>query len=142
VKIVDANVLLYAVNEDAPLHLKAKEWLEGTLSGSEPVGFDWTVLLAFLRLSTRASIFPHPLTAAQAIGTIRAWLEQPCAEILDPAEAHLDVLEKLLQPFGSAGNLVSDAHLAALSLEFGAELCSCDLDFSRFPGVRWINPLA
>ena len=140
-KLLDANVLLYAVNEDAPQHRKVREWLERTLSGSEPVGFDWTVLLAFLRLSTRPAIFPHPLTVAQAIEVMRSWLDQPCAEIVDPAEAHLDVLERLLEPLGSAGNLSSDAHLAALSIEFGAELCSCDSDFGRFPGVRWTNPL-
>lgn len=141
-KLVDANVLLYAVNEDAPQHPKAKAWLEKALSGPEPLGFDWTVLLAFLRLSTRTAVFPRPLTAAQAIDLLRSWLDQPCAEILDPAEKHLDVLDRLLGPLGTAGNLASDAHLAALSLEFGAELCSCDSDFSRFPGVRWTHPLA
>ena len=141
-KIVDVNVLLYAINEDAPQHRKAREWLERTLSGAEPVGFDWTVLLAFLRLSTRSAIFPHPLRLGQAFDVVRSWLDQPCAEIVDAAEAHLDVLETLLEPLGSAGNLTADAHLAALSLEFGAELCSCDSDFSRFPGVRWVNPLA
>ncbi|MBV8881399.1 MAG: PIN domain-containing protein [Planctomycetaceae bacterium] len=141
-KIVDANVLLYAVNEDAPQHPKARRWLEHALSGSEPVGFDWTVLLAFLRLSTRSAIFPHPLSPAQAFETMRSWLEQPCAEIVDAAERHLDVLEELLKPLGSAGNLTADAHLAALALEFGAELVSCDTDFSRFPGLRWTNPVA
>ena len=141
-KIVDANVLLYAVNEDAPQHSKARRWLEQALSGSEPVGFDWTVLLAFLRLSTRAAIFPKPLTLSQAFETLRSWLEQPCAEIVDTAERHPEMLEKLLLPLGTAGNLTSDAHLAALSVEFGAELCSCDSDFSRFADVRWTNPLA
>jgi toxin-antitoxin system PIN domain toxin len=142
VKLLDANVLLYAVNEDAPQHPKAKAWLEHALSGPEPVGFDWTVLLAFLRLSTRSLIFPRPLSVDQAIGLIGSWLEQPCAEILDPAEKHLEVLSRLLSPLGTAGSLASDAHLAALALDYGAELCSCDSDFSRFPGLRWTNPLA
>lgn len=141
-KFVDANLLLYAVNEDAPQHAKARRWLEGVLSGSEPVGFDWTVLLAFLRLSTRPAVFPHPLTPRQAFETMGEWLDQPCAEIVDAAEAHLKVLERLLGPLGSAGNLAADAHLAALALEQGAELCSCDSDFSRFPDLRWSNPLA
>ena len=106
------------------------------------MGFDWTVLLAFLRLSTRSAIFPRPLTLPQAFETMRSWLEQPCAEIVDPAERHPEMLETLLLPLGTAGNLSSDAHLAALALEFGAELCSCDSDFSRFPGLRRTNPLA
>lgn len=140
-KLIDANILLYAVNEDAPQHARARKWLERTLSGSEPVAFEWTVLLAFLRLSTRTAVFPKPLTVAQAIGTIRSWLEQPCVEILDPVEAHLDVLEKLLAPLGTAANLTADAHLAALAIEFGADLCSADADFSRFPDLRWVHPL-
>jgi len=142
VKIIDANVLLYAVNKDAPQHSKAKDWLERTLSGTEPVGFDRTVLLAFLRLSTRTAIFPRPLTLDQAFETVDSWLGQPCVEVVDPAERHLEVLEKLLSPLGSAGNLIADAHLASLAMEYGAELCSCDSDFGRFPGLRWTNPLA
>jgi len=141
-KIVDANVLLYAVNEDAPQHRAAGTWLAGILSGTEPVGFAWTVLLAFLRLSTRTAVFPRPLTPDQAFETIGSWLGQPCAEIVDPAAGHLDALSRLLKPLGAAGNLTSDAHLAAIALERGAELCSCDSDFSRFTGVRWTNPLA
>jgi toxin-antitoxin system PIN domain toxin len=142
VKLLDANILLYAVNQDAPLHARARKWLEKVLSGSEPVIFDWTVLLAFLRLSTRTSVFPQPLSLSQAFDTMRSWLDQPCVEILDPVEAHLDVLEKLLHPLGTAGNLVSDAHLAALAIAYGADLCSCDGDFARFRDLRWVNPLA
>lgn len=141
-KIVDANVLLYAVNEDAPQHRAAKTWLAGVLSGTEPVGFAWAVLLAFLRLSTRTAVFPRPLTPDQAFETIASWLSQPCAEIVDPAAGHLDAISRLLKPLGVAGNLTSDAHLAAIALEHGAELCSCDSDFSRFTGLRWTHPLA
>jgi hypothetical protein len=141
-KLPDANLLLYAVNEDAPQHAKAKAWLEGLLSGSEPVGFDWTVLLAFLRLSTREGVFSRPLSVDQAFGSIDLWLNQPCAEIVDPAERHLEVLARILEPLGTAGNLVPDAHLAALAFEQGAELCSCDADFGRFKDLRWTNPLA
>ena len=141
-KIVDANILLYAVNEDAPLHRKAKPWLEGVLTGPEPVGFEWTVLLAFLRLSTRSAVFPRPLALEDAARVMESWLEQPCSEIVDPAERHLEVLAELLGPLGAGGNLTSDAHLAAVALEQGAELCSCDSDFARFKKLRWVNPLA
>ena len=141
-KLVDANLLIYAVNRDAPQHAKAKAWFESALSGPEPLAFDWTVLLAFIRLSTRSAVFPRPLTVSQALETVASWLAQPCAEVVDPAERHVEVLARLLEPLGTAGNLTSDAHLAALALEFGAELCSCDADFGRFPGLRWTNPLS
>jgi len=142
VKILDANLLLYAVNEDAPLHGKARPWLEEALSGTEAVGFEWTVVLAFLRLSTRSAVFPNPLRLDQAFLLIDSWLAQPCAILVQPTERHADHLRELLAPLGTAGNLVSDAHLAAVAREHGAELCSADADFARFPGVRWTNPLA
>ena len=141
-KVLDANLLLYAVNEDAPLHGKAKPWFEAVLCGTEPVGLEWTVLLAFLRLSTRRAVFPTPLQLDEAFALIDSWLAQPCVDIVLPTERHLEVLRDLLRPFGAAGNLTSDAHLAAVAVEHGAELCSCDADFARFPGVRWTNPLA
>jgi hypothetical protein len=141
-KIVDANVLLYAVNGDAPQHGAARAWLETVLSGTETVGFAWIVLLAFLRLSARAAVFSRPLLVAESVGVVEAWLEQPCATIVHPGDRHLRILKDLIEPLGTGGNLTSDAHLAALAIEQGAELCSCDADFSRFPGLRWRNPLA
>lgn len=141
-KVLDANLLLYAVNEDAPHHAKAKSWFERTLSGTETVGFEWTVLLAFLRLSTRAAVFPKPLRLEEALSEIDSWLAQPCAGIVHPGERHASVLRDLLTPLGTAGNLTSDAHLAAVALEHGADLCSSDGDYARFRGLRWVNPLA
>ena len=140
-KLVDANLLLYAVNEDAPLHAQARRWLEEALSGTEAVAFTWGVLLAFLRLSTRAAIFPRPLRIEEAFAVIESWLSQPCATVVHPTERHARLLRDLLLPLGTGGNLTADAHLAALALEHGAELCSCDGDFARFPGLRWKNPI-
>ena len=141
-KLVDANLLLYAVNEDAPLHGPARAWLEAALSGTETIAFSWQVLLAFLRLSTRTAFFPRPLGAEEAFAVIDSWLAQPCVTLLNPTEKHARLLRELLLPLGTAGNLTTDAHLAALALEHGAELCSCDSDFARFPGVRWVNPIS
>jgi hypothetical protein len=142
VKLVDVNLLLYAVNEDAPFHREAKEWLEGVLSGRETVGFSWSVLLAFVRLSTRPVLFPHPLDVEQAFDLVESWLAQPCVTVVHPTRRHLAILRSLLRPLGTAGNLTSDAHLAAIAVEHGAELCSTDRDFGRFAGVVWRNPLA
>lgn len=140
-KLVDANVLLYATDERSPRHAASGAWLVEQLSGSDAFAFTWTVLLAFLRLSTSPRVFERPLSAEQALDVINGWLDRPCAVILEPGARHPALLRQLLRSLGTAGNIVSDAHLAAVAIEHGAELNSCDADFSRFPGLRWINPL-
>jgi toxin-antitoxin system PIN domain toxin len=142
VKLVDANLLLYATDERAPRHGSARAWLEALLAGDEPVAFAWAVLLAFLRLSTNPRVFIDPLSPERAFDVIQAWLTQPCATVVHPGARHAILVRQLLGSLGAAGNLVSDAHLAALAIENGAELNSCDTDFARFSGLRWIDPLA
>jgi len=137
VKLVDANVLLYAVNEASPRHRDARAWLEASLTGNETVAFAWIALLAFLRLATHEAVFPRPLASNDAIGVLRSWLARPTATIVEPTHRHLDVVAELLSGVGTAGNLVNDVHLAALALEHGCELVSYDSDFARFPGLRW-----
>ena len=139
-RIVDANVLLFAVNVDVPLHTPAREWMDEALGGLEPVGFTWIVLLAFLRLSTRFGLSPRPLDFFTAAGVVETWLTARPAVVVHPTPRHLTVLHGLLATLGTAGNLVNDAHLAALALEHGAEVVSFDRDFSRFPGLRWRSP--
>jgi uncharacterized protein len=142
VKLVDANLLLYAVDESSHHHAVAKQWLEERLSGPETFAFAWAVLLAFVRLATHPRVFDAPLTLEEALDLIDSWLTQPCATVVQPTDRHSQLLRELLAPLGTAGNLTSDAHLAALAIEHGAELCSADADFTRFPRVRWVNPLA
>jgi uncharacterized protein len=141
VKLPDVNLLLYAYDSRSARHAPARDWLERTLSGAETVGMAWIVLLAFVRLSTRGVVVESPLGVDTAIGLVESWLEQPCVTVVHPTGRHAAVLGELLLPLGTAGNLTSDAHLAALAIEHGAELCSCDVDFSRFSGLRWIDPL-
>lgn len=138
--LVDANVLLYAVNEDSPQHERAGTWLDEALDGAEAVGFAWVVLLAFVRLSTRPDLFPRPLEASQALEVVEGWLEAPAAVVIHPTTRHLAVLAGLLEPFGTAANLVNDAHLAALAVEHRGSVISFDHDFGRFPGVKWREP--
>ena len=139
--VLDANLLIYAVNDNAPENRKAKLWLESALSGQETIGFSWIVLLAFLRITTRPGIFPNAFPVDSALDLVDAWLDQSAATIVHPGPHHATLLRQLIGPMGAGGNLTSDAHLAALAIEHGAELCSSDSDFARFPGLKWRNPL-
>lgn len=139
-KVVDANVLLYAVNEDAPHHHDAREWLDDALSGGATVGFGWAALLAFLRLSTKAELFPVPLPVGEALDRVEAWLAQPAAVVLNPTPRHQALMRELLTAVGTGGNLVNDAHLAASAIEHRGEVVSFDNDFDRFPQVSWHAP--
>jgi hypothetical protein len=138
--LCDANVLLYAVNSDAPDHATARSWLDRALNDPETVAFPWSVLIAFLRLSTHPAVFAQPLDATAAIDQVREWLRQPSAIPVAPGARHLETLEGLLKESGVAANLVNDAHLAALAIELDADLVSFDRDFARFVGLRWHLP--
>ncbi len=141
-KLIDLNLLLYAVNTDSAFHRQAKAWLEEVLSGDEPITIPWVAVLGFLRIATNSHIFPNPLEVTQALGIVDGWLSQPNVQLLSPKMEHWPILRSLLSETGTAGNLTTDAHLAALAIENGAELCSTDNDFSRFPRLNWTNPLA
>lgn len=141
-KLPDLNLLLYAVDAEAKAHERARTWLETTLAGTEAVGFAWVVLLGFARISTNPRIYERPLEIEEALDLIDGWLAQPVATVVEPTSRHAAVIRDLLEPLGAGGNLVGDAHLAALAIEHGAELCSRDNDFARFSGVRWVDPFA
>jgi uncharacterized protein len=136
-KTPDVNVLLHAVNQDSPQHEKARGWLEAAFSRPEGVGFAWAALLGFLRLSTRSGIFVQPLPLDVALNVVDAWLHHPSAKLLNPTERHAGQLSRLLLGVGIGGNLVSDAHLAALAIEHNAEFGTFDRDFAQFAGLRW-----
>ena len=138
--IVDANVLLDAVNDASDRHSSARQWLDGALSSTETVGFSWLVLLAFVRLSTQARIFARPLTAAAALDMVDDWLAQSPSIVLEPGPGHTERLRELLGAAGTAGALTNDAHLASLALEHDAEVITFDTDFARFAGLRWRTP--
>jgi toxin-antitoxin system PIN domain toxin len=124
-----------------PHHRPAKAWLEDALSGDETVGFAWLVLLGFIRSTTNRQVFPNPLAVDDAIAIVDSWLDRPNAHVLAAGEQHWPILRELLAHAGAAANLTTDAHLASLAIEHGAELCSTDPDFARFRQLRWRNPL-
>jgi toxin-antitoxin system PIN domain toxin len=139
--LVDANILLYAEDQLNPQHEIARRWWDAQLSGSAPVCLAWSVLGAFIRIGTNPRVFESPLTLNQAITRVQSWLDQPCTRVITPTERHWTVLQGLLIEGQALGNLVSDADLAALTLQHGCTLMSTDGDFARFPKVKWINPL-
>lgn len=139
--VPDVNLLIHAYNSASPVHDPAKTWWEEQLNGDEAVGLPWAVILGFLRLTTHPAVFANPLPVAAACDHARSWLARPQVTILHPGERHATVVFALLEALGSAGNLTTDAHLAALAMEHQAELRSTDADFARFSGLRWANPL-
>lgn len=138
---VDANLLLYAYDQSSPVHQPASRWLASVFSGSEPIGFTWPTILAFLRISTSAKVFRDPLSIEEAVTIVDDWLDHPMVSVLQAGEDHWDRLRPLLLETGSNGKLVMDAHLAALSLEHGTTLITRDRDFALFPGLHVVNPL-
>jgi toxin-antitoxin system PIN domain toxin len=141
VKLVDANLLLYAEDSLSPHHDAAREWLDQQLSGVVPVGLCWATLTAFLRIATNHRIMDRPLTCVEASAKVSGWLSQPCVRLVHPTPRHWEILKELMREAKVTGNLVPDAHLAALAVEHNCTLCSADGDFARFPSIRWLNPL-
>ena len=140
--LVDANILLYAEDSLSPLNRRARKWWDARLSGSESVCLCWIVLSAFIRIGTSPRVFEHPLSLEQAISRVQSWLDQPCTRIIRPTQNHFTIFKQMLLEGQAVANLVTDAHLAALAIEHGCELASTDSDFSRFPKLKWKNPIA
>ncbi|MBX9944262.1 MAG: PIN domain-containing protein [Reyranella sp.] len=140
--LVDANILIYATNRQSAAHAEARAWLEERLNDSGRVGLPWMCLLAFLRLATNPRVMTRPASMVAARAQVRAWLDCDQVWVPAPGERHVEILDDLLALPGIHGNLVMDAHLAALAIEHGLQVCSTDSDFARFPGARWVNPLA
>jgi toxin-antitoxin system PIN domain toxin len=139
--LIDASLLLYSVDSLSPEHERASVWLAEQLNGDRRVGIPWESLTAFVRIGTNPRATTRPLQPAKAWRFVEAWLAAAPVWIPVPTESHADVLGDLIRTHRIGGNLIPDAHLAALAIEHGLELCSTDTDFARFPEIRWRNPL-
>ena len=139
--LLDANLLLYAVDEGSPQHEAAAAWLTEQLNGPRRVGLPWTSLTAFLRIASHPRASDAPLDAEEAWSFVADWLRSGAAWTPAPTERHAEILGGLIRRHRITGNLVPDAHLAALAIEHGLALHSCDSDFARFPEITWIDPL-
>ena len=139
--LVDANLLLYASDTVSVHHASARRWLEGILSGPEPVGLAWAAILAFLRVGTNPRLRKDAFTLTEAAAIVTGWLERPNVTLLNPGERHWEILRDMMIKGQVRGPLITDAHLAALAIEHGAALATTDRDFARFPGLKFFNPL-
>lgn len=140
--LADANLLLYAYDTSSPRHELARAWLEENLNGREPFAIPWSSVHAFLRIGTHPSVFAHPLSIREAADAVESWLGLPAVHVPEPGPRYWPILQGLLIGGQARGNLVGDAHLAALAIEHGATLCTTDRDFARFPGLRVVDPTA
>lgn len=137
----DINLLLYAHHPRAPQHPQALAWWNGCLQGSEGIALAWAVIQGFVRITTHPRIFQNPLPVAGALERVEEWLTLPHVHLIHPAQTHFHRWSELLNQIGTAGNLTTDAHLAALAIERGLILHTTDADFARFPGLKWKNPI-
>lgn len=140
--VPDANLVVYAHDATSPFHQEARAWWEDTLSGLEPVGIPWIVVLAFVRLVTHPTLSENPMPVADARAAVDTWMKQQHVRLLSPSENTFAIFFNLLEAVDSGGNLSTDAMIAALALEHGGSVFSNDKDFDRLPGVKWINPLS
>jgi uncharacterized protein len=140
-KLIDTNVLLYVINEEAAHHGRLLAWWERALNRDESLGLPWIAVVGFLRIATSFRALPHPLEPAVALQVVDEWLALPNVTLAKEKDGHWDALKSLLGHSGTAGNLTTDAHLAALAIGHDATLVSCDNDFGRFKQLRWENPL-
>jgi toxin-antitoxin system PIN domain toxin len=140
--VLDANILLYAYDAGSDQHAKARAWLEETLSGTDPVGLPWQTVTAFVRIVTNPKLSGKQFTPAEVIDVVDQWLDQPNVRLLGPGDEHWSFLRQMIIDGQARGPLITDAQLAALTIEYGGVLHTTDRDFSRFPGLRWQNPIA
>lgn len=140
--LVDANILLYAVDRTSPFHVGSRTWLESSLNGHRRVAIPWQSLTAFLRIATNPRATSSPLSTADAWAFIDDWLDAPTTWVPEPGKGHRDILRRLVKDLDLRGSLVSDAALAALCIEHGLSIVSADSDFARFREIEWINPTA
>ena len=140
--LVDVNLLIYAVFTGSPRHEAARDWLDAVLNGTEPVALPWAVLAGFIRVSTNPRVMGEPLTLDGALAYLDDWLSLPMVRAIEPTPGHREEFARSLRAVNATGNLVSDAHLAALAAEYGCTIASTADDFGKFPGLRWFNPLA
>jgi hypothetical protein len=139
--VLDVNLLIYAYSTSFPEHARAREWVEGVFSGDALVGLPWQTISAFARILTNPNLPGERFSTREIVSIIHEWTEQPNVRLLAPGERHWAIFQQALLEGQARGPMITDAQLAALTIEYGGVLHTTDRDFSRFPGLRWVNPL-
>ena len=139
--VLDANIILYAYDSASPEHVSARKWFEETLSGAPAVGIPWITITAFLRIATNTRLPGKRFSCTEAAEIVDEWLALPNVRALVPGDEHWRLFRRTAIDGQAQGNLMTDAHLAALTMEYGGILHTTDRDFARFPNLRWVNPL-
>jgi hypothetical protein len=140
--VLDANIRLYAYDSASPFHARARSWLERVFSDVDPVGLPWQTISAFLRIMTNPRLPGERFSLEEAVQIVDQWLAQPNVRLLTPGDDHWLLFRRMITEGHAKGGLITDAQLAALTMEYGGEFNTADRDFARFPGLRWTNPLA
>lgn len=140
-RLIDANLLLYAYDSQAPLHPAARRWWETTLNSPDPVYLAWSTLVAFLRITTHPHVMTTPLTIKQSVDIVDSWLERPTVYPLGAGPGHWSTFKQKLIESQARANLVTDTHLASLAIDNGLILSTHDRDFTRFPRLKVEFPL-
>lgn len=139
--IPDINLLIYAYHSGSPFHAKAAVWWQSCMRGNEPIGLAQVVVFGFLRITTNSKVFEDPMTPSEAIAHVRSWLQQPLVQLLPSDNSQMEEAFKLLEAVGTAGNLVTDAQIAAAAFDNHAIVHTSDSDFAKFPNLHWFNPI-
>lgn len=139
--VLDVNLLLYAYHGRSPHHSKARAWIERIFSEANAIGLPWQTVSAFLRISTNNKLLGNLYSVEEAAQVVDEWVAHPNIRMLSPGDDHWHLFRRMVVEGQASSALVSDAHLAALTIEYGGVLYTADRDFARFPGLRWVNPL-
>lgn len=139
--VIDANLLIYSYDAHSADHRKSVKWLEAVLSGTGVVGLPWQCVCAFIRVVTNRGLAGMRVASKDALGAVEEWLQSPNVRVLLPGDQHWSLFRRMVIEGQASGVLVSDAEIAALTIEYGGVLHTADRDFARFPGLRWVNPL-
>ena len=139
--LLDVNILIYAASPESPFHARTSAWLERLSASGDLIGLPWHSLAGLIRISTDPRLTRNPRNPTEVFQNVRDWLSQPGVVPINPGPLHLNLLERMVVEARVAAPRISDAVLAALAIENGATLASTDRDFSRFPGLKWVNPL-
>ena len=140
--LVDANILLYSVDQASPFHARARDWLSHALNGPQRVGIPWMSLWAFVRIATNPRAANEPMSPVEAWAYVESWLDAPATWVPSPGRGHRQILGELVVQHDLRAGLVTDGVLVAMCIEHGLAIVSADSDFARFPQITWLNPVA